>query len=178
MLLPSCFVIIPLVGLDNVYKRIQTAWKTVFGKKAKVFNQNDDSNKGGRELIDTKILKNIRNSTAVVAVLSMGTKERDLYNTIDEKDRAKTFEKVFPFNVNVALETGYAMRSIDGGESILREYFLIADDTDKVTAFKFATDHFFDLAHRDITPYSESNLDELERDLVKHFTDFKKRVGL
>jgi hypothetical protein len=47
---PKCFVIMPLSGLDEVYAIVQAAWRSVFGKKAKIFNQTDDKSKGGKEL--------------------------------------------------------------------------------------------------------------------------------
>ena len=173
-LLPSCFVIMPLSGLDHVYKRIQNAWKDVFGKRARVIHQVDDSNKGARELIDTKILKNIREANVVVSVLSMGVNERKLYELIPEKDRVVAFGRFFPFNVNVALETGYAIRCMEDPQVTLLDCFLLADQSDEINAYEFAKNHFFDLAHRDITAYTEGNLDKLESTLVRHFKTFKK----
>ena len=177
-ILPSCFVIMPLSGLESVYKTVQSAWREVFGKKASVIHQMDDSNKGAKELIDTKILKNIRESNAVVSILSMGANERRLFESVPEKDRAKTFSRFFPFNVNVALETGYAIRCMDDSDATLRDCFFLADKSGKVSAYDNAKQHFFDVAHRDITAYSEDDLQKLETVLIRHFKAFKKDKGL
>lgn len=177
-LLPKCFVIMPLSGLDHVYKKIQNAWKDVFGKRASVIHQVDDSNKGAKELLDTKILKNIKDATIVVSVLSMGTKERKLYESIPEKDRSAVFNRVFPFNVNVALETGYAIRCMDDQQATLMECFLLADRSDKINAYDFAKNHFFDLAHRDIIAYNENDINKLETTLIRCFKEIKKTKRL
>ena len=175
---PKCFVVMPLAGLDNVYETVQYAWRTVFGKKAKIYNQTDDKSKGGKELIDKKILKNISSSTAVVGILSMGSKEKELYDSIPAEKREKVFQKSFPFNVNVALEVGYSIRCADEGLDALKDYFLIADDSGKHSAHKFATSHCFDLGHREIIPYSEDDLSKLSTKLLDYFTHFKQEQGL
>ncbi len=175
---PKCFVLMPLYGLDPVYKIVQSAWKKVFGSKSKVFHQMDDRNKGGKELIDNKILKNIQNATAVIGILSMGKKEKVLYDFVPESKKKIIFSKTFPFNANVALEIGYAIRCADDPKAPLKDYFLIADNSKKVSSYKFAIKHFFDLGHRDITPYTINKLDKLEKTLRNYFRDFKKENKL
>jgi len=175
---PKCFVLMPLSGLDSVYKTVQSAWKKVFGARAKIFHQTDDRNKGGKELIDNKILKNIQNATAVIGILSMGKKERVLYEFVPKNKKKLIFSKTFPFNANVALEIGYAIRCADDPKAPLKDYFLIADNSRNVSSYKFATKHFFDLGHRDITPYTEDELDKLGKTLVNYFKEFKKENKL
>jgi hypothetical protein len=157
---------------------IKSAWTEVFGKKAKVYHQKDDGNKGGKELIDHKILKNIRDATIVVGVLSMGSKEKVIYEAIQKKDRSKIFSKTFPFNANVALEIGYAMHSVDSQIETLQDYFFIADKSGKENAYDSATKYFFDVGHRDIIPYEEKKLGVLRKNLKKCFTSFKKNKNL
>lgn len=175
--IPKCFVIMPLAGLESVYLTIQNAWKNVFGKNAKVNHQKDDKRKGGKDLMENKIFKNISKSSAVVGVLSMGEKEKVLFNSISEEDRDDVFKKCFPFNVNVILEAGYALKCLDN-KSILKDCFFIADNSDKYNIHKFLIDHCFDLGHRDIIPYSESDLKKLEQELTEYFKTFKEENKL
>ena len=170
---PKCFVVMPLSGLNDVYKRVQSAWKNVFGAKAKIFNQDDDTSKGSKELIDKKIAKNISTSTVVVGILSMGSKEQELYDSIPAEKKEEVFQKCFPFNVNVALEVGYSIRCTDEGTAALRECFLIADNSGKHSAYKFATKHCFDLNHRTIIDYTGDQLGKLETKLIECFKHFK-----
>jgi hypothetical protein len=175
---PKCFVIMPLSGLDSVYEKVQFAWKTVFGKKAKIYHQGDDKSKGSKELIDKKILKNINSATAVIGILSMGSKEKELYECIPDDQREKVFQKSFPINPNVALEIGYALRCAEEGVSTLKDYFLIADDCGKHSAHKFITSHCFDLGHREIIPYTEAELDKLLQRLIDYLKHFKQEHNL
>lgn len=175
---PKCFVLMSLSGLDSVYKVVQSAWKEIFGKNAKIFHQKDDKSKGGRELIDNKILKNIQNATAVIGILSMGKKERSLYGCVPKSKKKVIFSKTFPLNANVALEIGYAIRCADDSKAPLRDYFLIADNSGEISSFKFSTRHFFDVGHRDITPYTEDKLDKLKKTLIDYFKNFKKENNL
>jgi hypothetical protein len=175
---PKCFVIMPLSGLDSVYQRVQSAWRAVFGKRARIFNQADDKSKGGKELIDRKILRNISSSTVVVGILSMGSKERKLYDAIPDGEREEVFQKSFPINTNVALEIGYSIRCADEGTDALKDYFLIADNSGAHSAHKFVTHHCFDLGHRDIIPYTEVQLVKLEETLLGYFKHFKKEYNL
>jgi hypothetical protein len=175
---PKCFVIMPLSGLDSVYKSVQSAWRDVFGKRARIFNQADDKSKGGKELIDRKILRNISTSTIVVGILSMGSKEKKLYDAIPTAEREDVFQKSFPINANVALEIGYSIHCADKSDDTLRDYFLIADDAGPHSAHKFVTKHCFDLGHRDIIPYTEDELGKLEAKLLDYFKHFKKENDL
>jgi hypothetical protein len=175
---PKCFVIMPLAGLDSVYQTVQSAWKSVFGARAKIYNQDDDKGKGGKELIDAKILRNIRSSTVVVGILSMGAKEKKLYDSVPDDKKDEVFQKSFPFNVNVAVEVGYSIRCADEVEGTLKDCFLIADKSGKHNAHKFVTDHCFDLGHRDIIDYTENELNKLEGKLLDYFKHFKKEQGL
>lgn len=171
---PKCFVIMPLAGLDAVYSTVQQAWWDVFGKKAKIFNQQDDKQKGAKELIDQKILKNISSSDVVVGILSLGEKERLLFDAVPESKRNAVFAKAFPINPNVALEIGYAARASTIENDSLHDYFLIADSKGKHSAFDFVTARCFDLGHRDIISYTEDNLDALKSELTKAFSQFKQ----
>jgi hypothetical protein len=175
---PKCFVVMPLSGLDDVYKRVQSAWRSVFGTRAKIYNQDDDKSKGSKELIDKKISKNISSSTIVVGILSMGSKEQELYDSIPADKREEVFQKCFPFNVNVALEVGYSIRCADEGTANLRDCFLIADNSGKHSAYKFATKHCFDLGHRTIIDYTNDQLGKLENKLVDCFKHFQLEQSL
>jgi len=175
---PKCFVVMPLSGLDSVYQTVQSAWRAVFGKRARIFNQADDKGKGGKELIDRKILRNISTSTIVVGILSMGSKEKKLYDAIPTAEREDVFQKSFPINANVALEIGYSIHCADEGTDALKDYFLIADDAGAHSAHKFVTKHCFDLGHRDIIPYTEAELGKLEAKLLDYFKHFKKENHL
>jgi ParB-like chromosome segregation protein Spo0J len=178
MVYPKCFVVMPLSGLDSVYEKVQIAWKTVFGKRAKVYHQGDDKSKGSKELIDRKILKNISSSTVVIGILSMGSKEKLLYDCIPVPERDKVLQKSFPINANVALEIGYSIRCADEGTDALKDYFLIADDSGANSAHKFITHHCFDLGHREIISYTEAELDKLLSKLIDYLKHFKQEHGL
>ncbi|MDD4628077.1 MAG: hypothetical protein PHE68_01645 [Candidatus Peribacteraceae bacterium] len=171
----KCFVVMPLSGLEDVYSVVQEAWRSVFGPESEVYHQDDDPDKGASELMDQKIQRNIENAAVVVSIMSMGMKERPLFQLATDT-KAEVLDKAFPTNANVVLETGYAIRCKHDTACACKEVIVLAEPD----SFVFLTKSTFDMRNRSLMKYerTESGLSELKGKLVESFAHIKKQHRL
>ena len=172
---PRCFVIMPLAGLNHQYGIIVRAWKDVFGEDAQVFHQDDDPNKAAGDLLDEKIQANIRDATMVIALLSMGEKERPLFDATMSAN-PDLLQRAFPLNSNVLLELGYALRCRQDDGCNCKDVLIL---TEKPQPFDFLK-NVFDIRNRNFIPYTTGDGGEVELkdELVRVLNHLKERYGL
>lgn len=172
---PKCFVIMPLAGLNHQYGIVAAAWKEVFGEDAPVYHQDDDLNKAAGELLDEKIQANIRDATMVVAILSMGEKERPLFSEITTA-KPELLKKAFPLNANVLVELGYALRCRQDETCNCKDVLIL---TEKPQPFDFLKE-VFDISNRNLIPYETGDKGdvELQDELAKVLRFLKERYKL
>ena len=165
------FIAMPFKGLEKTYSVIQAAWKEVFGD-APLKRQDSDPDKGGRRLIDEKILKNIEGATLVIADLSLGARESSAYASIADE---KIHQEFVPLNPNVMFEVGYAVRCVNDDADSADVLFLA-----KSPAYEYLKDRVFDLRNRHLIHYddsSEEGIKGLHEELVNFFRHFQQQTG-
>lgn len=163
----TVFVIMPFDGLDDVYQAIDQTAKAQY-KHVKVYKINDSS--GAKTTQDEKIESALETCDFLVAVLSMGDKEKMVYEALKkDKNPNNILEKFYPINHNVLVELGYGLKAIKlrGGQKDI--FILVSDkkDGELPTLKEFSENKFFDIRNRSQISYSD--IPELKNKLDKAF---------
>lgn len=164
---PVMFVITAFAGLDDVFKTLERVSKELFKK---MLVQRVDYVSGARDTQDQKIMNLLETSDYLVAVLSMGEKEKKAYEAIrSSKDAKQILEKYFPINHNVLLELGYGLKCVKGTRKEKDIFIIIEETSDNglPNLLDFCRSSFFDIRNRGQISYK--SISELETKLKKEF---------
>ncbi|HEV2339219.1 MAG TPA: hypothetical protein VGT05_00445 [Patescibacteria group bacterium] len=129
-----------------------------------------DYSSGAKTTQDDKIIKALETSDFLIVVLSMGEKERMVYEAIKKSENAKyILEKYFPINHNILLEFGYGLKCVRGTRKEKDIFIIIEDieDNGLPNLKDFCRSIFFDIRNRDEVTYK--TIPELEKELERAF---------
>lgn len=162
----NIFVVMAFAGLDDVYNAIENVAKKLFKENAKV--SRIDYVSGARKTQDQNIERALETNGLLIAVLSMGSKEKMAYDVIKKDEKAKEIlQKFYPINHNVLLELGYGLKCV---KVLGKDLFILVNDKvdgDLPTLRDFSSNGFFDIRNRGQIFYKD--IPSLKSELEKNF---------